>query len=215
MAPRQTNAEMSEATRAELISKARGVFAQYGYHQAPIEEVVRACGLTRGALYHHFGSKQGLFVAVVASVERELLARVDRDLQRPQPRRRGERSDAAIEHFLRACRSYLEATMAPDIRQILLVDAPAVWAAAAAAGNRDAELARAEQDAFAPLVAALEELRQEGFAAAVEPTVTARMLGGALFEAAQWLATQPRTARALDTAMRTLTAMVQGVAQTR
>ena len=42
MSPRQTNAQMSDATRKELLTKARSAFAEHGYAQAPIEELVRA-----------------------------------------------------------------------------------------------------------------------------------------------------------------------------
>jgi AcrR family transcriptional regulator len=57
---------MIEATRAKLISAARSAFAQHGYAQAAMDELTAQAGLTRGALYHHFGGKPGLLAAVVA-----------------------------------------------------------------------------------------------------------------------------------------------------
>ena len=225
MSPRQTNAQMSEATRADLIAKARRAFAEHGYAQAPIEDVVQACGLTRGALYHHFGSKQGLFLAVVAELERELLSRIDQKqgslAGKAAPRRRtardrGGADDATaleVEDFLEACRLYLEATMAPDVRRILLVDAPAVLAAAAASPKADAAAIEAIQSAaVAPIAQALQELRASGYCAQLNLDATARMLGGALFEAALWVSAQPRPARALEVAMQTFAALVRGLA---
>ena len=63
---RQSRASMIEATRAKLIAAARQAFAQHGYAQASMDELTAQAGLTRGALYHHFGGKPGLLVAVVA-----------------------------------------------------------------------------------------------------------------------------------------------------
>ena len=72
----RTNAEMSETTRRELLQRARAAFAEHGYNEAPIETVVRAAGMTKGALYHHFGSKRGLFLAVVRDVAEQIAAGV-------------------------------------------------------------------------------------------------------------------------------------------
>jgi AcrR family transcriptional regulator len=60
---RRTQAERSEATQAALISTARRLFAERGYSGVGTEEIVRAAGVTRGALYHHFDGKAGLYVA--------------------------------------------------------------------------------------------------------------------------------------------------------
>src|SRR5947208_13017598 len=73
---RSPQAERSEATRGALIATARELFAQRGYAGVGTEEIVRAAGVTRGALYHHFAGKTELFEAVYEEVERELLASI-------------------------------------------------------------------------------------------------------------------------------------------
>jgi AcrR family transcriptional regulator len=107
---------MSEATRAELMQRARLMFAAEGYDKAPLDALVRSAGLTKGALYHHFGSKQGLFLAVVRDIAGEIGAAASR-LLGDAPSRSG---------FRKACAAYLEAALQPDVRRILLIDAPAV-----------------------------------------------------------------------------------------
>ena len=69
---RQSRASMIEATRAKLIAAARKAFAQHGYAQASMDELTAQAGLTRGALYHHFGGKPGLLAAVVAQMDAEM-----------------------------------------------------------------------------------------------------------------------------------------------
>src|SRR5215216_5342743 len=74
--PRSRKAEQSEATRAALIGVATDLFAERGYSAVSSEEIVRAAGVTRGALYHHFGGKEGLFEAVYEQIEVEFLQRI-------------------------------------------------------------------------------------------------------------------------------------------
>ena len=74
--PRTLKAEQSEATRAALTAVARDLFAARGYAAVGTEEIVRAAGVTRGALYHHFAGKKELFQAVYEEVERQLVERI-------------------------------------------------------------------------------------------------------------------------------------------
>src|SRR5688500_3458893 len=67
--PRRTQAERREATRAALIAAGRKLFAERGYERVGTEEIVAAAGVTRGALYHHFDGKRGLFAAVFEDLE--------------------------------------------------------------------------------------------------------------------------------------------------
>src|SRR5690606_37222703 len=69
---RVSRAEQREATRRALLAEGRRRFAADGYHDVVLAEVAQAVGVTKGAAYHHFESKLGLFRAVVAEVQREL-----------------------------------------------------------------------------------------------------------------------------------------------
>ena len=55
----------SEATRAALLDEATTLFAERGYAGTSLEDVASASRVTRGAVYHHFASKQALFEAVL------------------------------------------------------------------------------------------------------------------------------------------------------
>ena len=55
----------SEATRAALLDEATALFAARGYAGTSLEDVASASQVTRGAVYHHFASKQALFEAVL------------------------------------------------------------------------------------------------------------------------------------------------------
>src|SRR4051794_40865740 len=67
MAVNSTNRrrEKQEATRARLLDGAARVFARRGYHAATLEEVASEVGLTKGAVYSNFASKEELFLALV------------------------------------------------------------------------------------------------------------------------------------------------------
>src|SRR5215469_4180014 len=65
-------AEHVQDTRAAVLRAARELFAENGYTGTGTEDIVARARLTRGALYHHFGDKAGLFRAVMEDVAAEL-----------------------------------------------------------------------------------------------------------------------------------------------
>ena len=111
-------AEQSEATRAALIATAGALFADRGYAAVGTEEIVRATGVTRGALYHHFTGKRELFEAVYEQVERQLVERIATSAMSSagDPL---QALNAGAEAFLDACED-------PAVQRIALVDAPSV-----------------------------------------------------------------------------------------
>ncbi len=57
--------EEAEKTRQDLLDAALSVFSQKGYEATRLEDVAQVAEVTRGAIYHHFGSKADLFVALI------------------------------------------------------------------------------------------------------------------------------------------------------
>jgi AcrR family transcriptional regulator len=110
-------AERSEETREALLAAARALFAERGFAGVGTEEIVGAARLTRGALYHHFESKEDLFRAVYEDVERELVERIAADaLPAADP----------LEMLQSGARAFLDACEDPAVQRIALIDAPSV-----------------------------------------------------------------------------------------
>jgi AcrR family transcriptional regulator len=116
---RRTQAERTEATRNALIDAARFLFTKRGYEHVSAEEVVRAAGVTRGALYHHFGGKAELLEAVYARLEAESTERVARIVL-------GSELESPLEAMRAGVVAFLDECAEPELRQIALHDAPAV-----------------------------------------------------------------------------------------
>ncbi len=105
------------ATRQRIIAVATALFTAHGYEGTSIETVLRETGLSRGALYHHFASKDQLFAAVLEAIEAEI---ADATVK-------GSRGSANPAAALRAgCGVFLDLAQTPKVRQILLRDAPGV-----------------------------------------------------------------------------------------
>ena len=65
-AKRRLNREEKNAlTQRRLLDAAREVFGRRGYGNASLEEIAEEAGFSRGALYHHFESKEALFLALL------------------------------------------------------------------------------------------------------------------------------------------------------
>jgi AcrR family transcriptional regulator len=113
----RTQAERREQTRTALLGAARELFAERGFAAAGREDIVERAGVTRGALYHHFASKEELFRAVYEQVEDELCGATIAA---------AAASDDPVEQLRRGSHSFLDAASTPEVRRIVLLDAPAV-----------------------------------------------------------------------------------------
>lgn len=51
--------------RERILQAALEVFARKGYHRGIVDDIVRASGTSKGAVYHHFPTKEALFLALV------------------------------------------------------------------------------------------------------------------------------------------------------
>lgn len=167
---RRTRPDMIRETRAKLLAAARTAFAAQGFAHTSMDDFTAAANLTRGALYHHFRSKEGLLTAVIEQIEAEVAERLQRV---------SEAAPSRWEGFRSRCRTYLELALEPEIRRIILQDARAVFGDVPQA---------AQSAAIAALQASLDDLIAEGAVAALHTGVAARMIYGAVTEASFWIA---------------------------
>jgi AcrR family transcriptional regulator len=189
-----TRNEQRAATRRALLEEGRRRFAADGYHEVVLAEVAQAVGVTKGAAYHHFGSKLGLFRAVVAEVQEALGERVASE---------AGRFDDPWEQLRAGCRAFLAAGADPAVRRILLVDAPTVlgW---------DEWRAMDEDASARHLHDALRSLVEAGVIADQPLEPLTRLLSGAMNEAALWLA-RSADADALAATERALDRLLDGL----
>lgn len=166
---RRSRADM-EATRASLLATARQALAQHGYADTSMDELTAQAGLTRGALYHHFGDKKGLLAAVVAQIDDEM----DMRLQALS-----NQADDAWQGFLSRCHAYLEMALEPEIQRIVLRDARAVLGGASP---------DAQRHCLNSMQALISALIAQGIVAAADARALAALIYGSLAEAAFWIA---------------------------
>ncbi|CAN5693597.1 TetR/AcrR family transcriptional regulator [soil metagenome] len=119
MKNKRTQAERTAGTRGALVAAARPLFATKGYAAVGTDELAAAAGVTRGALYHQFSGKEGLFIEVFRQVEQEIVDRLAEGATGA-----GAAGDpmaalhADIDAWLAACAE-------PDVHRIVLIEAPA------------------------------------------------------------------------------------------
>jgi len=164
--------EMIAETRAKLIAAARQAFGTIGYADASMDDFTASAGLTRGALYHHFGDKKGLLEAVIAEIDGEMAARVNEVASRAPTR---------WQRFVDECTTYIEMALEPEIQRIMFRDGPAVLGDPAQWPNANA--------CVGSMTDHLTALQREGVVVpGVDPETAARLINGASSQAAQRIA---------------------------
>jgi AcrR family transcriptional regulator len=197
--PQITKAQQREATIARLIDVAYEVFTRDGYAHASTEEIVRLAGVTRGALYHHFVSKEGLFKAVLAFVQQQVGLHIATVVAEEHE---------IWEQLIKGCVAFLEISADPHVRQIMLIDAPAVvgWSLWR---EMDAE------NSMKSLHEALTELALQGQLPPLPINALTHLLSGAMNESALWIAQSDDSATALVEATQALTYILHSLRQTK
>ncbi|WP_106397812.1 TetR/AcrR family transcriptional regulator [Actinocorallia populi] len=94
----------ADATRQALLTAAREVFAERGYEAAGIAEIVERSGISVGSLYHHYGGKAGLYLALWEDHTAEQERRATRAVKRA--RADGVKDPIAL--FILGARAFLE-----------------------------------------------------------------------------------------------------------
>ncbi|MEC6748178.1 TetR/AcrR family transcriptional regulator [Marinilactibacillus sp. XAAS-LB27] len=109
--------KVTDQTIQQLIDIAARLFSENGYHDVSLEEIVQTAQLTRGAVYHHFKNKKGLFYAVFEQTHErvaEEINKVDEEIQNPW------------EQLIQGCLLFVQTVSKETFYRILLIDGPAV-----------------------------------------------------------------------------------------
>lgn len=187
--------QRTEATKAKLIAVAHELFVAHGFAGTPAEEIVQQAGLTRGALYHHFGGKEGLFAAVHELLQQEVTARINAAAMAQPDAWSGLRA---------GCHAFLAACVEPAVQQIMLLDAPVVltWEEWRAVDARYG---------LGSLKAGLQAAIASGALPPQPVDALAHLLVGAMNEAAMWIARAPDPTLALAQATAVLDNLLAGL----
>lgn len=167
----QKRADMIAQTREKLIKAARQAFATRGFADSSMDELTAQAGLTRGALYHHFGDKKGLLQAVIAQIDGEMMARLGAIL---------ENAPTAWDGFVDESVAYIMMATEPEIQRIMLLDGPAALG--------DPSRWQMQNACIRSTQRSLEQLMEERTIRDVDALATSRLVNGALLSAALWIA---------------------------
>jgi AcrR family transcriptional regulator len=197
--PRRTQAERTEATRTALIAASRPLFAQRGYAGVSTEEIARAAGVTRGALYHHFAGKRELFEAVYELIEIELADRIASGALEAN-------ASSPLVAMKAGAEMFLLASTEPETQRIVLLDGPAVlgW-------DRWREIAT--EHGLGLIEATLQAAIEAGEIDSQPVRPLAHVLMGALDEAAMLVARADDAERMRAEVGRTLGALLDGLSR--
>ncbi len=187
----------AELTRSALLDTARAMFGETGFHATGTTALVEGAGVTRGALYHHFGDKRELFEAVFRAVAEDINVRTSSAAAGA----RGGTWASVVAAFS----TYLHAVAEdPGVQQILLLDGPTVL------GWQRWRNLQYEYIASG-VVATLDKLMSEGVLPPREPEPLAWLIQAALADAALGIANARDKARAEEQAKSAFIYLLEGL----
>src|SRR5262249_50061079 len=162
----RTRRSMNKAERrAQILARARDVFAQRGYHESKIEHIVSAAGGARGTVYPYFQDKRGVFSELVD----RFLARVHLAILRIDAK--APVASQVRENIMRVLTLFLQDHA---MTKIMLTDAPGLDA------DFDRKLQAVYEGVLTLLAESFAEGQQLGIVAPGDPQVFAYLGVGAL-----------------------------------
>lgn len=159
-----------------------------------MDELTADAGLTRGALYHSFGDKRGLLAAVVDQIDSEMAAKA---------KMRASPAQNDWDAMLLEAKAYIEMALEPEVQQIVLRDGPAVLG--------DPSRWPSQSSCLAETLRTVESLIAKGILRPVDPEAASRLLSGAAFNAAMWVAAKENPQASLTQAIEAFKALAEGL----
>ena len=193
---------ISDETRARILDAAASVFADKGYHEARMDEIVSASQTSKGGVYHHFPSKNYIFFALIDKFTKLLENRLKEAIEKEEHGL--QRVDAAINICMQTFGQHRA------LAKIALVQAVGL-------GESFEEKRREINDRFSSIIQKyLDEAIAEGSILAIDTEVAARAWMGALNEVVlRWVYTGSPNPERATPALRTLLLRSIGVSDER
>jgi len=113
-----SKAHQREETRRKILDSAARVFSEKGFYGSVVDDIVKASGTSKGAVYFYFNSKEEIFLSLVE----DYLGTVAQEIQATVPRARGlvAQVEAAVATLIRSFQGHRA------LAKIVLID----WLAA-------------------------------------------------------------------------------------
>lgn len=165
-----TKTAQATATKERLIGIARAQFAERGYEAVSLDDILKKANLTKGAIYHHFGDKKGLFREVVTLVQSEVAAKA---------RRVGQAQTEPIEALLAVCRSFFSQLRKPDVMRIVCMEAGVFLSWAECAEIDDKHMLAVMREFVAASQAS-------GGLASLDMEAITRVITGSIYQTVEW-----------------------------
>lgn len=189
-----SKAQQKQQTIQKLLEVAREMFSGGGFAESAMEDIVKQAGVTRGALYHHFGSKEGLFQAVLATVQKEIGEQVEAE---------AAKSEDAWQQLILGCLAFVSSAIEHRNRRILLIDGPSVigW---------ETWRRMDEENSMRHLREQLQLLQEQGYLRPVSIEALTHLLSGAMNEAVLWISETADRKKTLEEVSTAITLLLEG-----
>ena len=99
----------NRSVREKVLSAAVQLFAEYGYHAAPLRDIARIAGIQAASIYYHYANKQALLVEIMETYMRQLNSNLERILRKQASPE--ERLHEAIANHIRLHHKLLQAQL--------------------------------------------------------------------------------------------------------
>jgi len=109
----RTRSEKYDDIQAGILRDAARLFATRGYERSSIGDLVEACELSRGAIYHYFDSKEAILFAMLNTLVRSLLAYLEEAVAA---------GGTPLEKFIRVIEAFVEHNARSPEEQIVLLN---------------------------------------------------------------------------------------------
>jgi AcrR family transcriptional regulator len=183
--------------KENLLSAARTAFSKYGFEGTSMDKLTAEVGLTRGALYHNFGDKKGLFAAVVERIDYEMAI---------QAKQEGAKHTNLWESLLAEGETYIKNALNPEVQRIVLLDGPAVLG--------DPSQWPSQNQCLKTTNEIVKKLMENKILKTANPETVAMFLNGAAMNAALWIAANDNPEKVLSDTLETFRLLANGLLMT-